>query len=752
MKKTWFNHSACLIAGCSALALSVGANAQSGSGDFALEEIVVTAQKREQSLQDVPISISALSGDKINTFAAGGEDIRLLSSRVPGLNAESSNGRVAPRFYIRGLGNTDFDLAASQPVSVVVDEVVQENVILKSFPLFDVERVEVLRGPQGTLFGRNTPAGIIKFETRKPSQEAEGYVSASYGSYGTGSIELAQGGGISDKLSARASLLYTRRDDHIDNAYLGEDDALGGFEEFAGRFQLLFEPTDTFSALGNIHFRSLSGTSSIFRANILTTGSNKLNENFDRNTVYFDEGDGNPQSYDSWGASLKLEKDFDNEMTLTSITAYETTNGSSLGDIDGGFGCVFCGIDAGPGFIPFNSQSRDGLEDLDQITQEFRLSQQASDQLFYQVGLFFFDSDFTIKTEPFFTNYSTVRHQNQTWAVFGQVAYDVSADTTVTVGMRYTDDEKTADAVSGAFDFGFTGNFITLDQVAVDGSRVSWDAAINHVLNDDVSVYARVASGFRAPSIQSRDIAFPGDTGLNVATTAPEETIISYEAGFKATLAENRLRWNGAAFYYDVSDLQVTAVGGSSNSVSLQSLDEVIGYGFETDIEWLASENLTITAGLGYAHTEINDTGIRIATCGFDQCTLQDIENSNADGDFGAVIDGNPLPQAPDWTVNFTADYHRMMGDGEFFAFVDYALQGDTNMLLYEATEYRTSGTFELGARMGYRFGEALQHEVSVFGRNITNEANLKGVIDFNNNTGFVNAPRVFGIGLSTRW
>jgi len=745
MKNTWFNHSACLIAGCSALALSVGANAQSASGDFMLEEIVVTAQKREQSLQDVPISISALSGDKINTFAAGGEDIRLLSSRVPGLNAESSNGRVAPRFYIRGLGNTDFDLAASQPVSVVVDEVVQENVILKSFPLFDVERVEVLRGPQGTLFGRNTPAGIIKFDTRKPTQEAEGYLSASYGSYGTGTAEFAQGGGISEKLSARLSLMYSRRDDYIDNAYLEEDNALGGFEEFAGRFQLLFEPTDTFSALANVHFRSLTGTSSIFRANILTQGSNKLNSNFDRKTVYFGDDHGNPQEYDSWGTSLKLVKDFDNEMTLTSITAYETTNGSSLGDIDGG-------NPDGPGFIPFQSTSRDGLTDLDQFTQELRLSQQATDQLFYQLGFFFFDGDFTIKTEPFFTNYSTVRHQNQTWAVFGQVAYDVTADTTLTVGMRYTDDEKTADALSGAFDFGFTDTFVPLDQVAVDGSRVSWDAAINHVLNDDVSIYARVASGFRAPTIQSRDIAFPGATDFNVATTAPEETIMSYEAGFKATLADNRLRWNGAVFYYDVSDLQVTAVGGSTNSVSLQSLDEVIGYGFETDIEWLASENLTLTAGLGYAHTEINDTGIRIATCSFDQCTLQDIENSNADGDFGAVIDGNPLPQAPDWTVNFTADYHREMGDGEFFAFVDFALQGDTNMLLYEATEYRTSGTFELGARMGYRFGEALQHEVSIFGRNITNEANLKGVIDFNNNTGFVNAPRVFGIGLSTRW
>ena len=263
------------------------------------------------------------------------------------------------------------------------------------------------------------------------------------------------------------------------------------------------------------------------------------------------------------------------------------------------------------------------------------------------------------------------------------------------------------------------------------------------MLNDDVSIYARVASGFRAPTIQGRDVAFFG-----VPTTAKEETIMSYEAGFKATLAENRLRWNGAVFYYDVSDLQVTAVGGATNSVQLVSVDEVIGYGFETDIEWLASENLTITAGLGYANTQINDTGLRVPTCGSGQCTPLD----PIDDDGFAIVDGNPLPQAPDWTVNFTADYHRMMGDGEFFIFADYALQGDTNMLLYDTAEFSTSGTFELGARMGYRFGEELQHEVSIFGRNITNETNLKGVIDFNNNTGFVNAPRVFGIGLSTRW
>lgn len=745
MKKTWFNNSARLVAGCSALALSVGAGAQDSSADLTLEEITVTAQKREQSLQDVPISITAISGDKVNAFSAGGEDIRLLSSRIPGLNAESSNGRVAPRFYIRGLGNTDFDLAASQPVSIVVDEVVQENVILKSFPLFDIERVEVLRGPQGTLFGRNTPAGIIKFDTRKPTQEAEGYVSASYGTFGTGTLEMAHGGGISDAISGRVSLLYQRREDYVDNAFLDEDDYTGGFEEIAGRVQFLIEPSDTFSALTNFHFRSLDGTAAIFRANILTTGSNDINDNFDRDTVFFNDDHGNPQEYDSWGGSIRLEKEFSNGMTLTSITAYETTEGSSIGDIDGG-------NPDGPGVIPFQSTTRDSIDELDQITQELRLSQQATDSLFYQVGFFYFDSDFTVRTEPFFTNFSTVRHQNEAWALFGQVAYDLSEDTTLTVGMRYTDDEKTADAVSGAFDFGFEGNFATLDQVAVSADRVSWDAAVNHAFSDDLTIYARVADGFRAPTIQGRDVAFPGTTTFQTVTTAPEETIISYEAGFKATLADNRLRWNGAVFYYDVSDLQVTAVGGVSNSVSLQSLDEVIGYGFETDIEWLASEFLTLTAGIGYAHTEINDTDIRIGTCGSGQCTVLDTESANSAGDVGAVVDGNPLPQAPDWTINFTADYRRPVGDGEFFTFVDFALQGNTNMLLYETAEFRTSGTFELGARAGYRFGEDMQHEVALFGRNITNEVNLKGVIDFNNLTGFVNEPRVWGVALSTRW
>src|SRR5688500_12488050 len=134
-----------------------------------LDAISVTAQRRVEDAQDVPISITTVSDEKLAILGSGGEDIRFLSGRLPSLLIESSFGRAFPRFYIRGLGNTEFDLNASQPVSLVYDEVVQENPILKGFPIFDLDQIEMLRGPQGTLFGRNTPAGLLKFDSRKPS-------------------------------------------------------------------------------------------------------------------------------------------------------------------------------------------------------------------------------------------------------------------------------------------------------------------------------------------------------------------------------------------------------------------------------------------------------------------------------------------------------------------------------------------------------------------------------------------------------
>jgi len=220
-----------------------------------IEVIEVTARKRVENIKDVPISVSALTPKKLEVLGSSGMDVRALSGKVPSLLIESSFGRTFPRFYVRGLGNTDFDLLASQPVSLVYDDVVLENALTKGMPMFDIERVEVLRGPQGTLFGRNTTAGIVKVQSKKPTQDFDATVSGSYGTYGSTDFRLAVGGGLTDDLSARVSLLQQDRDDYIDNRAPGfeEKDQLGGYSETAGRLQLLWEPSDEFSALFNYH-------------------------------------------------------------------------------------------------------------------------------------------------------------------------------------------------------------------------------------------------------------------------------------------------------------------------------------------------------------------------------------------------------------------------------------------------------------------------------------------------------------------
>ncbi len=204
-------------------------------------EITVTARKVEEDIQKVPVSVSTLQGEDLDVLTTGGVDIRALSGRVPSLVMESSFGRAFPRFYIRGLGNTDFDLNASQPVSMVVDEVVLENPVVKGVPLFDLDRIEVLRGPQGTLFGRNTTAGIVKFETVKPSQDFDAYARASYGTYSTTDIQGAVGGALGKNFSARFSGLYLSRSDWVDNQYEpGPESELGGYTTTAFRLQLLW--------------------------------------------------------------------------------------------------------------------------------------------------------------------------------------------------------------------------------------------------------------------------------------------------------------------------------------------------------------------------------------------------------------------------------------------------------------------------------------------------------------------------------
>jgi iron complex outermembrane receptor protein len=729
---------------------SGAAIAQDAADDFdsaTLEEVIVTATKRAENIQDIPISITALSSAEIQQISAGVPDIRFLNARVANLTIESSFGRIFPRFYIRGYGNTDFDLNASQPVSFVVDDVVQENPILKGFPIFDVERVEVLRGPQGTLFGRNTPAGIVKVDSVKPIGVPDGYFRASYGTHNAARIEGAIGNGFGNGWSTRLSVLYMRQDDWVDNGYTGEKNAYEGFDEWAARLQVAYDNGGTFRALFNLHGRSVDGSAILFRANIIEPGSNSLNrEYYDRDTVWYDGQ--NEQDLDQWGGFARLEWDI-NDLTLTSITGYETLDAFSRGDIDGGYGGCFVVEECGPGFIPFDAETADGMPDHRQWTQEIRLTSQYDGAFNWLAGFFYFNEDFDIDT----INYSTLfggdvnglvyqSQKTKAYAFFGSGTWDVSDKWRLGAGVRYSHDKKDYMAERILSPLSFMG-VEPLGPLYADpsDSKTTWDATATYFQNDDVSWYARVATGFRAPSIQGR-LLF-GDT----VSVADSETSTSYEAGIKSELAGGRARVNFNVFTYKVKDAQLTAVGGAANFNQVINADKVTGSGFELDLQAKITPTLLVSYSLGYTDTKIKDKGLAVTGCGA-PCTVTNPEGPVA-GSY--LIDGNPLPQAPKITSSLIVDWMTQLESGELYVKGDWVYRSKINFVLYKATEYRGKSLSELGLRVGYRFGEG-HHDLSVFGRNITNTEKNIYTIDFNNLTGIINEPRTWGIEYAWRY
>ncbi len=713
-----------------------------------LDAVQVTAQRKVENIQDVPVSITSVDAEKLEVLGSGGTDIRFLSARVPSLNIESSYGRAFPRFYIRGLGNTDFDLNASQPVSLVYDEVVQESPLLKGFPLFDLERVEVLRGPQGTLFGRNTPAGVVKFESVKPSQQSGGYAKLGYGSDDMANFEGAVGGALSQRWSARLSALYQRRDDSVENTRAGAPSgSFEGYEESAVRVQFLYEG-EAFEALLNLHRRDLDGTARLFRANIIQPGGNDLVPGFDRDKVSLDGV--NFSDLETWGASARLRWDFDG-LVLHSITGYETAESLNRGDIDGGYGAVFL-PDSGPGVIPFASESADGLPDHEQLTQEFRLESDNDGPFNWQAGLFWYREDITIHGFNYDSlspgnpqaGFAVQQQENRAWAVFASGEYDASERLKLRAGLRYTQDEKQFSAsVLEAAPFGApVGGPYRVD---TDANDVSWDTSAVYAFNDEVNLYARVAKGFRAPSVQGRLLfADPGAPNGGV-TTADSEEVISWEAGIKADLWDRRARLGFNLFRYTVDDQQIIAVGGGSNIATLLNADRTVGQGFELDLEAYLTDQLLVTLGSSYNDTEIQDSSLAVAPCA--ACTVTD----PLDGSGRALIDGNSLPQAPEWVHNLTARYGVPLASGELYVYTDWAYRSEVNFFLYESLEFRGKSSLEGGLRVGYAWQDG-DREVALFGRNITDQVRVVGAIDFNNLTGFLNEPRTWGVEFRTRF
>ncbi|KGJ89953.1 TonB-dependent receptor [Colwellia psychrerythraea] len=715
-----------------------------------IEVIQVTARKRVENVQEVPVAVTALQGDTLDAYSSSAMDIRFLNAKIPSLSVESSFGRTFPRFYMRGLGNSDFDLNASQPVSLVVDGVVQENPILKGFPAFDLERIEVLGGPQGTLFGRNTPAGLVKFDSAKPTQDLDGFVSLSYGSKNTTDLRGAVGFGLTDNLSTRVSLLRQDRDNYIDNKAPGfeQDDVLGGYTDQAMRIQFLYEG-DGFNALFNYHARDLDGKPVAFYANGIESGSNSLVDNFSRDTVYHDSASRSTQQVETEGASFNLDFDL-GDYTVTSITGYESLEFFSRADVDGGYGCNGFGCPpdfepSGPGIINLSSETADGIPEHSQLTQELRLTSNFDGNFNFQAGVFYFYEDLTIESFAYDALFSggtqsgyVIQEQETTaWAVFSSVDYSFTEKTSVTVGLRYSDDEKDYNNERTQSPLAFFGapNYAA-GAVSTDDSHVSWDVSVSHKYTNDINLYARVADTFRAPSIQGRSL-FAFDDGISVADS---ETIISYEAGIKSDILDNMGRINASVFYYAMDDQQLTSVGGDSNTAKLLNANETTGYGFEIDSQFVLNENWLVTANASYNHTELSDNSLSVPVCA--SCTV----TSPVNGAGQAIVDGNSLPHAPEWIFNFTARYNVEIADGEFYAYTDWSYRDEISFFLYNSVEFTGKSLFEGGLRTGYTWGgDDKDYEVALFVRNLTDEQQAIGAVDFTNNAAIVNEERFIG-------
>jgi iron complex outermembrane receptor protein len=728
-------------------------------------EIIVTAQRRSERLQDVPVSVSTVDRQELAAISTGGADIRGLSGRVPSLNIESSFGRTFPRFYIRGLGNTDFDLNASQPVSIVYDDVVLENPILKGFPVFDIDDVEVLRGPQGTLFGRNTPAGIVKFDSVRPVS-GRNFARVSYGTYSTINAEGAVGAEINDKIAVRASGLFQHRNDWIDNLDKPGKHNLEGYDDAAFRLQFQFKPTDALTILLDGQLRDLHGSARIFRANSFARGSNHLvgadGGNFERDEVRADGT--NFQRLKTRNVAGHVSYDL-GPATLYSVTSYWHGKVRSRGDIDGACTTV-CASAPGPGFIPFFAESQDNVPDLDQFTQEVRVaSNHTGPGLGYQAGLFYFDEgldieslDFGDPSTPTSPNPSAIVNQHQdakSIGVFGSLNYKFGG-TTLQAGARWNHDKKRLVA-ERLFDIrpGFIGGGpVPETTTKVHASKLTWDVSALQELTPEVNLYARVAQGYRAPAIQGR-ILF-----TRAVTTADAETTLSYEAGIKTVLFDHRLHFNLDAYFYKTKDLQLSAVGGNTNANLLLNAQAVKGHGIEAELEARPARGLTLTAGLGYNHTKIHDPNLTVSACGavrvdtppnWSLCTILDPIVVPAAPFSAAIvsINGNSLPQAPRWTVNFTAGYEFPVGPGKVYAYTDWYYRSKINFFLYRSVEFSDDHEVQGGLRIGYKTD---RYDIAGFVRNLTNDESAVSGIDFNNLTAMVNEPRIWGIELGAKF
>jgi iron complex outermembrane receptor protein len=721
----------------------------------ALDEIVVTAQKREESANRVGMSITAASGEEL--ALKGITTASDLMKIVPGFNFTQSN-YGAPVYSLRGVGYYDTSLGAPPAVSVYVDEVLLPFSIMSLGATLDLERVEVLKGPQGTLFGANSTGGAINYVAAKPSDSPEVGVSATYGNFNRLTLGGFISGPLTDTLKGRLAFSSEHSGDWQES--YTHDASRGEGDVFIGRVLLDWTPSDRLAVRLNVNgytdhsdnqaaqfVSALASAPAVVKAQPLPPGNNRAAD--------WDNLDPYRRDVSFLQASVRVDYDINDTMQFTSITAYDTFNRESVTSADGTQVQNFAA--ATPG------SARN-------FAQELRLSGDV-DRLHYVFGGSYSRDDIedtanalaAVSSLPFKKSIGTANQQVSTAAVFGNLDYKILDTVTLQGGVRYTDTRRKFDGClydSGAGDLAATqstaasnllgrpvsfpaGSCVTLgpdflpilDRESLNEDNVSWRLGVNWQAGPRTLLYANVSHGYKSGS-------FPVANATNYLQFAPavQEDVLAYEAGFKLTAFDRTLQLNGAAFYYDYSNKQlrgrrIDPIFGSLNV--LINVPKSSIKGGEIQATWRPVSGLTLSTGATYVDSEIKG----------------DFFNYDALSQFGN-FGGESLPLTPGWQVTADGQYEVDLSDN-VRAFVGLSLnhQGSTHAGLGSNPLFVIPDYTLLDTRFGVETPDG-KWRLMGFVRNLTDEYYWNNTFQSGPNVviKYAGQPRTFGATLSYRY
>ena len=659
------------------------------SAGLVLEEIIVTARKRQESLQDVPIAITAFDAATIERTHI--DTLADLEKFIPNTDfgAISFAGQALAA-TIRGIGFADFEKANEPAVGVSIDGVFQAFSTNSSIDSFDLESVEVLRGPQGTLFGRNTVGGVINIRRSRPTEEAGLKLGTRFNSIGGEEFLLvANTGEVADSFSTKFWAFNKKDETFAVNRLTGSPEEQTDLTSFGAAF--LYQPNDRFEALVTIDsFDDDSQGAPIYNFNTpgdlfcflpnAIFGFNPANINagcgsesgdiaLESDLAVFTRGE--PFITTSEGTSITAEINYqiNDNLTLTSITGFRETDEQLLNE---GLGAPNIEIPVGPGItVDFPILFTNRVQDSDQFSQELRLGGQIGDDLTFVAGLYYLDAEFTLQGGEFpdgsfgtaqaFGGVTANNRYNQTteaFAVFVDGTYQVNDRFSISAGLRYSDETK--DAILD-FLIDPTNPVSTGDQSA-SFDEVSGRFILQYDFSENVSAFAGYSRGFRSGGFNIRaqfaELIGPFDS----------EIVDGFEAGVRAEFFNNRLRVNPTIFTYDYSDKQETttvAVGPLVQTV-VQNASEVDISGFELEVLALVTPELTLRGSLGILDTEFveflaPDTSDPALTAAID------------------VTDSRNLIAAPDSTFSIGATYTKSLfgGNAQIVFDASYNFQED---------------------------------------------------------------------------